>query len=34
MAVISVPVKLVKLLKQCLKAQIQNVAPICPMVPC
>ena len=34
MAVISAPVKLVKLLKQCLKAQIQkNVAPICPPGP-
>ena len=34
MAVISAPVKLVKLLKQCLKAQIQkNVSPICPPGP-
>lgn len=34
MAVISAPVKLVKLLKQCLKAQIQkNVFPICPPGP-
>ena len=32
MAVMSAPVILVKLLKQCLKAQIQNVAPICPLL--